>query len=220
VSLLAVGLLFVSCGDDATAPTAAAPTTTEDPARTETPVSTTAPSPATSAPTTTERPAAAEFRLPPPPAEGSASPAPWGSGCAPPGDTLPDGDWFGFLEGLEGGPEPGITFDLSCYFDGEDAELAATDDAYPYLPLEFTPYVRNQNPKVFGVPVSSAATVEDHNLGDRVPFLDWVSTVSPESGCAVTSGFAACPVWVRVDDGAVVLLYGFLMEWAGDDRGS
>jgi hypothetical protein len=222
VILVVFGLLVASCGDDTTAPAADASTTTGALASTEDSTTTVAPAttaPATTAPTTTE-PTTTTFRLPPPPAEGSPSPAPWGSGCTPPGDTLPDGDWFGFLEGLEVEAEPRIVFDLSCYFDGDDAELAATEDAYPHLPLEFTPYIRNQNPKVFDVPVSATATVEDHNLGGTVPFLDWVAAVSSDSGCSASSGFAACPIWVRIDDGAAVLLYGILMEWAGDDRGS
>ena len=184
---------------------------------------TTAPS-TTVAPTTTEPPATegttTAFRPPPPPAESDPLPTPWGSGCAPPGDTLPDGDWFGFLEGIELGAESRIDVDLACYFDGDHAEPAAVEDAYPHLPLEFAPYVRNQVAKVFEIPVSAAAMVEDFMLEEAVDFTQWISTVSAERGCSASTDFAACPIWMRIDQGEAVLLYGILMEWAGDDRGS
>ena len=133
------------------------------------------------------------------------------------GDVLPDGDWFGFIEGLNDPPTL-ITFDLACYFDGDQAEPAAVADGHP-VPLEFFPYIRNQNPKVFTIPVAGNARVDDLILG-MMPFGGWPTSLPAADGCAPASGFFACAVWVQIAGGEAVLLHGFLPEWAGDDRGA
>jgi len=219
--LCCIGLAAASCGSDTAASTTGPSTTVDATTTTHAPATTTT-APTTTAPEafSTTAPATTAFRSPPPPAESDPLPTPWGSGCAPPGDTLPDGDWFGFLEGIELGAESRIDVDLACYFDGDHAEPAAVEDAYPHLPLEFAPYVRNQVAKVFEIPVSAAAMVEDFMLEEAVDFTQWISTVSAERGCSASTDFAACPIWMRIDQGEAVLLYGILMEWAGDDRGS
>ena len=131
---------------------------------------------------------------------------------------MPDGDWFGFLEGVTTAATNRLTFDLTCHFDGGQAEPAAIQDGHP-VPLEFTPYIRNQNPKVFDIPVSGVAVVEDYLLG-TLAFPDWIAALSPDNGCSAGTGYAACPLWVRITGGEAVLLYGILPEWAGDGRGS
>jgi hypothetical protein len=79
--------------------------------------------------------------------------APEGSGCVPGSTTaLPDGDWFGFVENLDLIGNGTIVLDLACYFEGAEADKAAIEDDYPWMPLEFYPYVRNQNPLTFTIP--------------------------------------------------------------------
>ena len=51
---------------------------------------------------------------------------PDGSGCTPgDGDVLPDGRWFGFPSAREA---DSFSFDLACWFTGDDAAAAATED--------------------------------------------------------------------------------------------
>jgi len=139
-----------------------------------------------------------------------------GSGCAPPGDTLPDGDWFGFIEGIDTTGDPRLTFDLACYFDPPEDNIAAAEDGRA-VPVEFTPYIRNQNPKVFELTVAPGAVVDE--FFSIVAFNVWVVSIPAENGCSPATGYRACPVWVEISGGAVVMLYGFLPEWAGDGRG-
>ena len=216
--LILLALLVSSCDNASTgtfATTTTVPaastvaTTTTVPAASTVATTTTAPATSTVA-TTTTAPSTTTSRSGP---TAVAS----GSGCAPSGDTLPDGEWFGFVEGIDAGLAI-ITFDLSCYFDGAEADLAAAEDGHP-LPLEFYPYIRNRNPKVFDLVVSAGALVEDIFMG-TVPFGTWAAGVAPDSGCSAATGYGACPVWVRITGGEAVSLYGMLPEWAGDGRGS
>jgi len=211
---LLVSMLFVvaACADESASSTTSGATTTSivvtttaEPVTTTTAATTSTTAAATTtttaAPTTTAGPVAMPSR----------------SGCTPPGDVLPDGDWFGFIEDIEliTGADH-FAFDLACHFEGDQAELAAVADGYP-TPLEFTPYIRNQNPKVFDILVSAGAMVEDFLLGDFA-FRDWVAAIPPDFGCA-DPDYNNCPVWVRIEGGVAVLLYDMLPEWSGDDRG-
>ena len=118
-----------------------------------------------------------------------------GSGCSPPGDALPDGIWFGYAEGVAGGV---LTFDLACYFTG----AAAIAVSGPDCDTEFGDYcVRNNNPKVFSVPISGAADVF---------YIDGVTlNLSPVAASAwpVSLSYLPCPgescgVWLYVNGGS------------------
>lgn len=121
---------------------------------------------------------------------------PNGSGCSPPGDTLPDGIWFGYAEGVAGGI---ITFDLACYFTGA-AAIAAS--AAGDCDTEFGAYcVRNNNPKVFSVPIAATAEVFYLEAGtwDLAPVLPSAWPVSPSY---LTCPGERCGVWLYVNGGA------------------
>lgn len=217
-ALMVLALFAAACGDDdagsttteATATSTTAPTTTTAAATITTAVpattTTVADTTTTAAPTTTGPPRAVPER----------------SGCTPPGDVLPDGEWFGFIEGITSGTPDHITFDLACNFEGAQADLAAAEDSYAFVgpdgSLEFYPYIRNQNPKVFDITMSAGAMVEDFLLGDMT-FDDWVAAIPSESGCSAVDDYRNCPVWVRIQGGVGVLIFDMLPEWAGDDRG-
>ncbi|KAA3637400.1 MAG: hypothetical protein DWP92_07855 [Armatimonadetes bacterium] len=206
--LFALSLLMVSCGGDSaatpTTTTVETTTTTVETTTTtvETTTTTTVPATTTTAAATTTIPAA----------------VPSGSGCSPSGDVLPDGEWFGFVEDIDILASE-FTLDVACYFEGDQANPAAVEDAYPSVPLELTPYIRNSNPEVFTVEAFGATLVEDPFQGN-VDWDAWVEGFDPGSGCAEPD-YSNCPVWVTIDYGGIaVYIDATLMEWSGDDRGS
>ncbi len=122
-----------------------------------------------------------------------------GSGCVVQGDTLPDGHWFGYVAAAD---EAGLSFDLACWFIGEEANLAAAQDGEE-SPVPNDYYVRNQNNRLRNVPV-----------GDwTVAF--WLPSPGSPDEAAVDYPFwlansGARPfqpgVWIVVEDGAVSTL--------------
>jgi hypothetical protein len=124
---------------------------------------------------------------------------PSGSGCTP-GDavTLPEGEWYGVVVSAS---QSGIEFDLACWFEGESAvEAAAEDGAESPPPNDY--YVRDDNPQIRSLPVSSDTEVTWYpNPGDPtseivVAYPDWVEGVTARG-----LGYAA---WLDVIDGEVV----------------
>ena len=87
---------------------------------------------------------------------------PSGSGCTP-GDTvaLPEGEWYGVV--VSASPS-GIEFDLACWFTGEPAVEAAAEDGAEPPPNDY--YVRNDNPQIRSLPVSSETEVVWYPTGD------------------------------------------------------
>ena len=140
------------------------------------------------------------------------------SGCAPPGNTLPDGTWAVFIEGIATiAGTTHTTLDLACWFDGAQADVAAAHDGRS-TPVEFHPYIRNQNPLVFDVIVAPGAIVK--LFGGDVAFASWVASLTPDNGCSAASGYAACIVKVTILGGQAVEFSEPLPEWSGDGRGS
>jgi len=212
-------LMVASCGSSPVSDTAAvtqttltteastAPTTAA-PAAPTTEVATTA-APTTGAPTTVAPTTAAPTTVPAAPLylisyDGLGLPTfpvvlgnpgdPNGSGCSPPGDVLPDGIWFGYAEEVVDGV---ITFDLACYFTGAAAETAAAagncDNEYGYC-------IRNQNPRVFSVPIGPNADVfyiDDVTWG----FAPVAPTAWPVTPSYLTCPGEKCGVWLYVNGG-------------------
>jgi len=125
-----------------------------------------------------------------------------GSGCVTPGfDELPDGVWFGFVETVGGDM---MTFDLACFFTGEAACVAQTEDGGARGPedcLDF--WVRNDVDYPFGVTISPPARVWyvdalapewDHTF--EIPSESWPTEASYQS-CASDT----CAVWLYVNGG-------------------
>jgi len=97
--------------------------------------------------------------------------------------------------------QSGIEFDLACWFEGESAvEAAAEDGAESPPPNDY--YVRDDNPQIRSLPVSSDTEVTWYpNPGDPtseivVAYPDWVEGVTARG-----LGYAA---WLDVIDGEVV----------------
>ena len=212
---LVVALLTAACGDDSagTTTTTRATATTTTAANTTTTAASAATTTATAPTTTTTTAATTTTTTTTTPATVSAIPS--GSGCSPPGNTLPDGDWFGFIEGIDLNKGE-VMFDLACHFDQAQADIAAANDGYP-TPLEFYPYVRNQNPLVFVLTIDPNAVHEDWQ-GNVQPFADWVNSIPPDTGCSDTTNYDACALWIEVEGTTLTRVEDPLPEWSGDGR--
>jgi hypothetical protein len=110
-----------------------------------------------------------------------------GSGCRPGGDALPDGWWYGYLDGPVG---TDLTFDLACYYIGAAAEAEAAsrgdevNDDY---------YVVNDNPLLRTVPVADETTASCVDLASDLE----------EVACTPADVAGPWAVWLRVQDGEV-----------------
>ena len=121
---------------------------------------------------------------------------PSGSGCTP-GDavSLPEGEWYGLVTSAS---QSGVEFDLACWFTGAAAVEAAAEDGAESPPNDY--YVRNDNPQIRSLPVSSETEVIWYPTGDpasevTVTFADWVD------GANSRGHFFG--VWLDVIDGEV-----------------
>ena len=119
-----------------------------------------------------------------------------GSGCAPGAGDLPDGRWYGEVPAADG---DGITFDLACWYSGEDAVTAAAEDGEESPPANDY-YVRNDSATTRDVPVGADVSVEWYPTGDpnAVETVDYASWVSDRS-----SRSYQLAVWIEVRGGAV-----------------
>lgn len=100
-----------------------------------------------------------------------------GSGCTPLStDTLPTGRWFGFVQEAQAEQ---LTFDLACWFTGEAAAEAASEDGEESPPPNNF-YIRNESDALRVHPVDSATTVEwlpdpgDPASAEVVTYEDWL----------------------------------------------
>jgi hypothetical protein len=144
--------------------------------------------------TTTVPTAATTIEGPPTP---TVPDGPSGSGCTPGvGVSLAEGEWYGVV--VSASPS-GIEFDLACWFVGESAVKAASEDGAEPPPNDY--YVRNDNPQIRSLPVSPETEVIWYPTGDPasqviVTFSAWVE--------GVTSRGLFFGVWLDVIDGEVL----------------
>lgn len=193
---LVVGALIVSCTDegadeDTTTTTASEMTTTSaaNPPETTAPAtSTTGPPPTTTtvAPTTTATAPSSPGII-----EGAE-----GSGCAPGGDDLPTGLWFGRVDSFD---EEGISFDLACWFSGDAATAAAAEDGEESPPPNDY-YVRNENEQLRFLAVSADTPVlwylsGDPNDSQSGTFVEWTDFLSQRD--------FYLGIWVTIANGEV-----------------
>jgi len=94
-------------------------------------------------------------------------------------DTLPDGDHYGYMAGLEEGTVEGqdvqvIVFDKVDFLTGDEAIAAAKEDG---VTLDTDYYVRNQNQKVRRLAVVPEASVTSLDGGSPDPVPSSVSDV-------------------------------------------
>ena len=128
----------------------------------------------------------------------AAAAVPEGSGCAPgETDSLPDGRWFGFVSARE--PDS-FSFDLACWFTGEQATLAAAEDGAESPPPNDY-HIRNDNPtERLLIPATEVAVEYLAEPGDPASVLnvDYPTWVSEAGARPVQPG-----VWVEIVDGMV-----------------
>jgi hypothetical protein len=203
-ALALVALVVAACGGDDAATTTLAASITEAIATTA--VTTTTVAPVTTAATTTTvattTTAADVFVVDTvnwlPAVFGTAG-GPNGSGCVVSGDVLPDGVWMGFAEAVSGSV---ITFDLACYFSGDAADTAANADYGGSDGAEEGFYIRNQNPKVFTVPIAPTAAVYSIDAAGPTWFPESIALASWPSGSSwLTCPGESCAVWLYVNGG-------------------
>ncbi len=120
-----------------------------------------------------------------------------GSGCTPGSETLPDSEWFGYVDGIN---STNIVFDLACWFSGTSAAEAAAEDGQESPPPNDY-YIRNISTETRTVPVSAAVEISALvDLGgpdlESVSFTDWSQAWD---GRAHEPG-----VWITIDGGAIV----------------
>lgn len=121
-----------------------------------------------------------------------------GSGCTPPSsDTLPDGRWYGFVDGAE---VDQLSFDLACWFTGEAAALAAAEDGEESPPPNDF-HIRNVNTQLRTLPVDPGAMVEWlPNPGDPAS----VETVVYSAWLDEQPGRDPIPgVWLEIENGQI-----------------
>ena len=101
-----------------------------------------------------------------------------GSGCSAAGaDALPDGRWFGYVDTAS---PTSISFDLACWFTGQAAIDATTEDgAESPPPNDF--HIRNDNPQHRTVAVGPDTTVDwlptpgDPATAEATSYETWVA---------------------------------------------
>ena len=202
--LLMLMLLTAACGDDDSITTLTFPTTTTGASTTSTTGGTTTTAVTTTAgvttvPTTTTIPVTTIplYLIDPtdffPDVFGSPG-DPHGSGCVVGADVLPAGVWFGFAEAVGGGT---ITFDLACFFTGDAAAAAAIADGEEVFDF----YIRNQNPKVYSVPISGSVQVYYVDMITAPEPTPIVPTSWPTSASFQTCPSDHCAVWLYVNGG-------------------
>jgi hypothetical protein len=112
---------------------------------------------------------------------------PSGSGCAPGSGDLPDGWWYGRVDGPVGDD---ISFDLACYYVGAAAEAEAASRGDE---VNNDYYVVNDSPQVRTLPVADAATASCVALGAGLEMVD----------CSAGDVVGDWAVWLRVQGGEV-----------------
>ena len=121
---------------------------------------------------------------------------PEGSGCTPGAGNLPDGNWYGLVADFSA---DGISFDLACWFSGDDAVVASAADGEESPPPNDY-YVRNHNTLLRSLEVDASTPVTWYPSGapDDVAegtFADWTEHLAEEE---IWFG-----IWVTITDGQV-----------------
>ena len=218
IALLAVlTLLQVGCGGTTSTSSTTQPGTTSPPATTSTTTTPSTTTQATTTTTTTGTPTTtqatttttavtpngpftvAKYGFFPDPFTGSDEAH--GSGCTPGAAQLPDGIWFGFVEGETSDT---LVFDLACFWTGTAAAERATEDGEEVFDF----YIRNENPDTRTLQRDPAGTAYWLDAsGDltpkAIPMSDWpVTTGSPYQECPGDN----CAAWVYINGGVVTEL--------------
>ena len=121
-----------------------------------------------------------------------------GSGCAQSEYGVHDGLWFGYVDSTTASE---ITFDLACWFDGDAAVDAASEDGEESPPPNDY-YIRNDDDTLEAVPVASSTTVSwladtgDPSTQTDGTFGEWMALRD--------SRIDQPGLWLTVRDGQIV----------------
>lgn len=121
-----------------------------------------------------------------------------GSGCTPGDGDLPDGEWYGQVVSTS---DDEIEFDLACWFVGDAAARAATEDGEESPPPNDY-YIRNLNATVRTVAIGDDVMVVWYpDIGDpssetTVGYSEWADAIDDR-------GEFTLGVWIEVEDGAI-----------------
>jgi len=200
---MAVVLTVVLTGGDDTVHSADTIAITAAPATTVTVTTTTSTTSTSTTTTTTTLPVAPGEHVPdlaamPPPAMGDTEGAS-GSGCVLGGEPMWDGAWYGYVTARSPAE---LEFDLACFFTGEEAVIAAGEDAAATSGVH---YVRNQQDRTRTLPIHSQAIVYYAESGGVrwVPIAEW-----PRAGVSACPG-DTCGTWIYLNDGQVTAIFEF-----------
>jgi hypothetical protein len=134
-------------------------------------------------------------------------------GCsgAPAPATLPDGTYFGFVEGIDTGSDA-MAFDLACFYTGEDANEQAAQRG-DEVPVPNDVYIVNDNPATRDVPVdpfTELRLIDWNACCEASPGaeLDALATAVAQRDFVEIDGFryagSLSPYWVTIEDGRIV----------------
>jgi hypothetical protein len=129
-----------------------------------------------------------------------------GSGCAPPaGDSLPDGIWFGDLKAVDVAAGT-LSLDLNCFFTGEAANHAATEDGSTDVPVPNDYWIRNKVHKVYVLPMVPNAAVFKLDQGGASTTLVSAGT-GPAAASSMLAEFNNAWIgWIQVAGGKVIVV--------------
>lgn len=122
---------------------------------------------------------------------------PGGAGCAPGSEDLPDGRWYGQVEEVD---EQTLSFNLMCWFSGEEAYQAAEEDGLDPVEVPNDYYVRDQNPALRELSWDTDALVLHYPTGDP---SDTEELTVAAWGEVLDAGGVYLNVWLTVQDGTV-----------------
>ena len=116
----------------------------------------------------------------------------WGSGCSPGSDTLPDGIWWGYIDGAS---SSSLSFDLACLRWADEFDDDPATEDYGWV-------IENSNPKVRSVPVDPDAMVTCR-WADCPPFpypySEWIRDGRVPHGDRGRDG----GLWLYINGGAI-----------------
>jgi hypothetical protein len=121
-----------------------------------------------------------------------------GSGCNPGPGTLGDGEWFGYVVATT---ESEVEFDLACWFTGEAASRAASEDGEESPPPNDY-YVRNENSTIRSQEVADGSQVVwyrdpgDPGSETSTGYAGWITERQV--------GESMPGVWLRISEGQIV----------------
>jgi hypothetical protein len=134
-------------------------------------------------------------------------------GGPPAPDTLPDGEYFGFIKGMDTSART-MSFDLACFFTGDEANRIAASRG-DEVPVPNDVYIVNDNTKVRTLTFDPAAELKlidwnrccEHAAGaDMEAFASAVDSGDFQEFDGFRYAGAMSTYWVTIENGRVVTI--------------